>query len=289
KNILLLRQLPSISGYSSIWDNIGGTQNKGLEVTLNTHNIKAGDFSWDMGINFSINRNKITQLYGDNKDDIGNKWFIGKPLRAVYDYVVEGVWQKGEDPSHQDPSAEPGDLKFKDLNGDGKITSADRKYLGTGLPSWIGGMRNTFNYKNLSLNIFIQTFQGALVNNPALDWKDQAGRMNMPAGLGYWTPENRNNKNPSLAYINSRRYGYAKDKSYTRIKDITLTYNFPKKVLSKYKLSSLAVYVSGRNLHTFTNWFGWDPEVDRNNGNALNSTDYPNTGSVVFGVNVGLQ
>src|SRR5699024_596794 len=120
KNILLLRQLPSISGYSSIWDNIGGTQNKGLEVTLNTHNIKAGDFSWDMGINFSINRNKITQLYGDNKDDIGNKWFIGKPLRAVYDYVVEGVWQKGEDPSHQDPSAEPGDLKFKDLNGDGK-------------------------------------------------------------------------------------------------------------------------------------------------------------------------
>src|SRR5699024_10922568 len=209
KNILLLRQLPSISGYSSIWDNIGGTQNKGLEVTLNTHNIKAGDFSWDMGINFSINRNKITQLYGDNKDDIGNKWFIGKPLRAVYDYVVEGVWQKGEDPSHQDPSAEPGDLKFNDLNGDGKVTSADRKYLGSGLPSWIGGMRNTFNYKNLSLNIFIQTFQGALVNNPALDWKDQAGRMNMPAGLGYWTPENRNNKNPSLAYINSRRYGYA--------------------------------------------------------------------------------
>lgn len=162
-------------------------------------------------------------------------------------------------------------------------------YLGTGLPSWIGGMTNTFTYKNFTLNIFIQTFQGALRNNPALDWKDQAGRINMPAKLGYWTSDNKNNSQPSLAYINSRRYGFPEKDSYTRIKDITLTYTVPHALLEKYKLANLSIYLSGRNLHTFTNWFGWDPEVDRDNGNALNSTDYPNTGSVVLGVNVGLQ
>ncbi|TAM98011.1 MAG: SusC/RagA family TonB-linked outer membrane protein [Chitinophagaceae bacterium] len=289
KNLLLQRQIPSITGYTSILDNIGGTQNRGIEITLNTHNLASGNFSWNTGINFSLNRNKITQLYGDNKDDIGNKWFIGKPLEAVYDYVLEGVWQAGQDPSKQDPSAKSGDLKFRDLNGDGKITSADRMYLGTGLPSWIGGMTNTFTYKNFTLNIFIQTFQGALRNNPALDWKDQAGRINMPAKLGYWTSDNKNNSQPSLAYINSRRYGFPEKDSYTRIKDITLTYTVPHALLEKYKLANLSIYLSGRNLHTFTNWFGWDPEVDRDNGNALNSTDYPNTGSVVLGVNVGLQ
>lgn len=288
KNLLLQRQIPSITGYTSILDNIGRTQNNGFEVTIQSHNVNIGNFSWTTRANFSLNRNKITQLYGNNTSDIGNKWFIGKSLEAVYDYVQEGVWQVGQDPSKQDPSAKPGDLKFKDLNGDGKITSADREYLGTNLPSWIGGMTNTFTYKQFSLNIFIQTFQGALINNYTLNWADQAGRINLPQ-MGYWTTANKNNSMPSLAYINSRHYGFPQKDSYTRIKDITLSFEVPKSFLDRYNLANLSLYLSGRNLFTFTNWFGWDPEVDHNVSLSAASTNYPNTGQIIFGLNVGLK
>jgi hypothetical protein len=103
KDLLLRRQLPRITGYNSIWDNVGKTQNQGIELTLNTVNIDRGSFSWETGLNFSANQNKILALYGDSKDDIGNRWFIGKPLNAVYDYRMTGVWQVGEDPGFPGP------------------------------------------------------------------------------------------------------------------------------------------------------------------------------------------
>lgn len=288
-NLLLSRQIPSISGYTSILDNIGATQNRGIEVTLNTHNIASKNFNWTTNLNFSANKNKITRLYGDNKDDIGNKWFIGKSLGAVYDYAMTGIWQQGDDVSHTDPTAKAGDIRFRDINGDGKINTSDRMYLGTTLPKWIGGITNTFSYKQFSLNVFIQTFQGAIKNNSNLNWADQAGRMNLPAGLPYWTAANKSNALPALSYTNSRSYGFSKNDSYTRIKDITFTYTVPQQQLEKYKLAALSFYVSGRNLHTFTNWFGWDPEVDGTLGSSGASTNYPNTGTVVVGINVGLK
>jgi TonB-linked SusC/RagA family outer membrane protein len=295
KDLLLKRQIPAISGYPSIYDNLGSVANKGMEVTLNTVNLKLHNFSWSTNFNFAINRNKVISLYGDNKDDIGNKWFIGKPLYAVYDYKLAGVWQVGEDASKVDPGAVPGDLKFVDENKDGKINEADKVYQGTSLPKWNGGMINNFNYKNFHLSVFVQTSQGAMINNPILNLQDYAGRVNIPAQVGYWTAENKNNSQPSLSYTNPRLYAYPVKQSFTRIKDVTFSYTLPQSIADKLKLGSLTAYISGRNLHTFTNWVGLDPELSVNANQAgtananLSYGIYPLVSSYVLGVNVSLR
>lgn len=287
---LLRRNLPAATGYATVWDNLGKLSNKGLEITLNTINVKTGDFKWETMVNFSRNRNKIVDIYGDKKDDVGNRWFIGQPISVIYDYNMQGIWQVGEDPSSQDPGVKPGDLKFEDRDGSKTITADDRMVLGSTLPKWIGGLTNTFHYKNWHLNIFIQTFQGALKNNVNLTWADEAGRMNTAKEIGYWTEENKSNSRPSLRYNNSRGYGYASDNSYTRIKDATLSYTTPQKLLNKTGLGSLTFYLSGRNLYTFTNWIGWDPENDFTfRGSNGWESNYPLVRSFIFGVNVGLR
>jgi len=288
--LLLKRSLPAITGYSSVWDNIGKVANKGLEVTLNTKNIDGRDFRWESNIVYAINRNKIVSLYGDGKDDIGNRWFIGKPISVIYDYKMTGVWQTGEDASKQDPGAKPGDLKFADTNGDGKITADDRVIQGQTTPKWTGGITNTFHYKQFNLSVFIQTAQGMLKNNADLNYADESGRRNTPAAIEYWTPSNGNNSFQSLAYTNTRGYGYPRDASYTRIKDVTFSYVVPQVLLDKAHINGLTFYVSGRNLHTFTKWIGWDPENNystRGSGDWTNN--YPTTRTFVFGANISLK
>ncbi|CAH0123949.1 MULTISPECIES: TonB-dependent receptor [unclassified Pedobacter] len=299
--LLLNRALPIITGYSRVLENIGKTTNKGLEITLNTQNIAGKDFRWETMFVFATNKNKITNLYGDGKDDLGNRWFIGKPIRVVYDYQMTGVWQTGEDVSKQDPTAKPGSLKFADLTSDGKITADDRTILGQIDPKWTGGLTNTFHYKNINLSIFIQTAQGMTRNNTDLGYGDETGRRNTPAEIGYWTPENMSQTRPALSYNNTLGYGYASDASYTRIKDVTLSYVFAQSVLDKLHLGSLTVYASGRNLHTFTKWVGWDPEQTTysrgsGDGNANQqafaadwTNNYPLTRTFVLGLNVSLR
>ncbi|HEY9260973.1 MAG TPA: hypothetical protein VIP81_23575, partial [Chitinophaga sp.] len=143
----------------------------------------------------------------------------------------------------------------------GKIEANDRTYLGSQLPKYVAGLTNTFRYKNLTLNIFIQDVHGGMRANPILDNRDQAGIVNLPADIPYWTSENKINTNPALFYTNPKGYKYAKDASFARLKDITLSYNFDKQVLQRHKISSLQVYISGRNLATFTKWQGYDPET----------------------------
>ncbi len=289
-DILLRRSLPIITGYSFVWDNLGKTQNRGIEVMINSDNVVTNHFKWSSSANFSANKNKLVELYGDGKDDLGNRWYLGHPISIIYDYKMVGVWQAGEDASNWDPGVAPGSLKFADVNGDKKIDANDRTILGQTAPKWIGGLTNTFQYKDFSLNIFIQTFQGALKNNVTLTYADEAGRMNIPQETGYWTAANKSNTRPALSYTNTRGYGYASDNSYTRIKDISLSYNFPKAILEKMKLTNLTVYASGRNLYTFTKWIGWDPEHNYSfRGSGDWSNNYPITRQVVLGVNVTLR
>lgn len=290
EDILLSRRIPIITGYESVLDNLGKTENTGIEISLNTVNIKTKDFTWESNINFSSNKNKLVELYGDGKDDVGNRWFLGKPIRVNYDYLLVGVWQVGEDASQWDPGAKPGDLKFADINGDKKITADDRTVIGSPNPKWIGGLTNTFHYKNFHLNIFIQTVQGAIRNNVTLTFADEGGRMNTPKEVGYWTEENKSQTRPALSYFNTRGYGYPSDNSYTRIKDISLSYVFPQDKMEKLGLGSLTVYVSGRNLYTFTDWIGWDPEYTYYfRGSSDWTNNYPNTRSIVLGANITLR
>jgi len=289
--LLLNRALPTITGYNQVLFNIGKVANKGVEVTLNTRNIVSSDFKWESLIVFAANKNRLVDLYGDGLDDLGNRWFIGKPISVVYDYRMTGVWQTGEDASKQDPGAKPGDLKFADLNGDGKITAdLDKEILGQTAPKWTGGLTNTFHYKNVNLSVFIQTAQGMTKNDADYNYADEAGRRNTPAEIGYWTPTNASNQFQSLSYTNTRGYGYAHDASYTRIKDITLSYVFAPKMLEKMHLAGLTVYASGRNLKTFTNWIGWDPENNyQTRGSGDFANNYPLARTFVFGVNVSLK
>ena len=308
-DVLMKRTLPNVSGYSSMWANMGKTANKGVELTINTKNIVTKDFTWSSGLVLSWNKNEIKDLYGDKKSDVGNKWFIGEPIGVVYDYVMEGIWQEDEIASgahlNQDPNAEAGQVKLKDISGpdgvpDGKITPEyDRVVQGQTSPKWTGGLTNTFTWKDLTLSVFIQTVQGVLRGNNLYSINStEIGRQNTPVELGYWTPENKSNEFKSLA-SNSNPYGYSfpKDASFTRIKDITLSYNFPQSILKKMGIGGLTVYASGRNLFTFTSWLGWDPEsrqiargssqYDSTNGvTVYDGSNYPMTRSYVFGLNL---
>jgi TonB-linked SusC/RagA family outer membrane protein len=287
--LLMERSIPVITGYSSVWDNIGKTNNIGIDLTLNTVNVKTESFKWETNANFSAFRNKIIDLYGDKTDNKDSKLFIGQPISVIYDYKMIGVWQKGEE-GLSTYDASPGDLKFKDVNNDGVIDSKDKVIQGSTYPKWTGGITNTFQYKNLTLSIFIQTFQGALKNNSDLNYSDEQGRRNTPKAVGYWTEDNKSNTRPSLAYSNTKGYGYPSDNSYTRIKDVTLSYSLPQSMLSKILLSNLTFYISGRNLYTFTKWIGWDPEMTYyTRGSSDWSNNYPNVRSFVFGINASLK
>lgn len=292
-DLLLNRTIPSITGSTVILDNVGKVENKGLEISLNSVNIDTKDFRWETNVNFSTYKNKITELYGDGKDDIANKWFLGKSLGAIYDFEKQGIWQESEIAAgahlNQDPTARAGDIKFADLNGDGKIDAQnDRKYLGNSLPDWTGGITNRFTYKDFTLSIFFQTVQGVLKNNPDINLGDEQGRRNTPAAYGYWTPENQSNEWPSLiAYQNNKGYGFPKDASFIRLQDIRLSYNVPSELLSKFQINSLVLYASGRNLHTWTNWVGWDPENSQSyRGSGDWTNNYPLVQTFSLGLNV---
>jgi len=289
-NLLLARQLPSPSGYASVLQNIGKLQNRGLDVTLNTVNVKTRNFTWQTTVVFSTYKNKLLQLYGDNKDDIGNSWFLGKSLGAIYTYQLQGIWQTGEDPSGVDPSAKPGYLKFADRDHSHTITAAgDRTIVGYTNPKWTGGITNTFSYKSLSLRIFIQTVQGNRRNNQYYDNADQSGAINLPASVGYWTAANNNNSRPSLAYTNPYNYAYPSKANFTRIKDITLNYVLPQEMVSKWGFGNITAYVSGRNIHTWTPWLGWDPEANYQSLPFGTYNNYPLVASYVFGLNFSLK
>jgi hypothetical protein len=287
-------------------------RNQGVDVTLTTANIQTSAFTWETNFNFSAVRNRVTQIYGVGGDDIGSNLFIGKPLFGIYSYVKTGVWQQGEDVTKQDPTAKPGDLKFADLDGNGVINTLDRTYLGSSIPDWQGGVTNTFTYKGFSLRVFFQTAQGILKSNGNLNFVDLGGRSNTPQEIGYWTAQNASQDRPGLNYTNPRGYSYPSNASYTRLKDVTLNYTFPAAITDKLHLGSLSVYLSGRNLYTWTSWKGWDPEQNYTLGNGTGNIDnatssnaisvnpvnsgtntayanYPNVRTVVLGLNVSLR
>jgi TonB-linked SusC/RagA family outer membrane protein len=288
KDLLLYRALPGITGYNRVLANLGKVANKGLEVSLRSQNVEGKNFRWESTVNFSTNKNRIIDLYGDKQSDIGNRWFINGPINVIYDYKVEGVWQVGEDPGSLDSGAKPGDLKFADVNGDKVITPADRTVLGQRAPKWLGGLTNTFHYKNFHLNVFVQTAQGVTKNNSALKVTDVGKRANIPEAFNYWTPQNKSNAMPGLTFENVQAYQFPQDASYTRIKDVTLSFTAPQKLLKAIKLGGLTLYASGRNLVTFTKWVGWDPEPDYIQGSG-NQNNYPLVRSFIFGANVTLR
>ncbi|PWK27671.1 TonB-linked SusC/RagA family outer membrane protein [Arcicella aurantiaca] len=284
-NLLLDRGLPPTSGVTTVKQNIGKTRNQGIEVTIGTTNIRTKNFSWNSNITFTKNNEEIVELVtGGN--DIGNGWFIGQPINVFYDYQKTGIWQTSEADvaSKILPIQTPGEIKVMDQNGDSKIDAInDRVILGNPRPKWSGGLDNTFKFKNFDLNVFIYARMGQMINADRYARFDAQGAGNSTAGIDYWTPENptnaypRPNKNGGLKYTSTLGY---QDGSFARIRNITLGYNIPATILRSKTIKNIKVYVTGKNLFTFSK-LDYDPERG-------GSENFPMTKLFVFGLNVNL-
>lgn len=290
-DLLVQRSLPSMSGFSSIWTNLGEVQNQGIEFTLNTENINKEAFSWTTSVNFSKNANKIISLYGadtdnDGKedDDLGNRWFIGHPIDVFYDFVDDGIYQTGDDiPSNY----KPGDRRFKDLNGDMNLdASNDRMIVGLGQPKYRLGLGNNVRYKNFTFSVFFSSMLGWKGEFRKADPNSNFGA-NYPARQlnqfdnGWWTPENESNTAPSLGYNNPLQASFYFSRNYIRLQDVSLAYNLPENLLSRIHLKGLTISLSGKNLKTFTKWPGSDPESGETIG-------FPMPRTVAIGCNIVL-
>lgn len=272
-DVLVQRALPKTTGYSSVWTNIGGIENKGIEVGLTTVNIQKS-FNWQSRFQFSLNRDKITKLYGgENDKDLGNSWFVGKPISAIYSYYVDGVWQEQDlFDGNIMTNYYPGQFKLRDLNNDGKITAADdRDIIGYGTPNYRFSVNNTFSYKKFTLSIFVNSIQGGnnyyMGNNSdavVAGGTDQSYRVNRTSIRSYWRPDNPVNNAPGMYYAPPIGHGVYESKSFVRLQDVSLSYQFGKRILNQIGLNDLQIYVSGKNLYTWTKWSGWDPEVGDN-------------------------
>lgn len=266
RDLLLRQSIPNMSGFTTFLRNIGETENRGLEIAFNSTNLQRGAFQWNSGIVFSLNRNKIKKLTGNDlnndgveDDDISSGWFIGHPLGSNFDYVFDGIYQEGDDLSLI-PSAKPGHVKFKDLDGDGIITAKDRTVISSNEAAFVAGITNTFSYKGLSLMILFNLRQGGEspnnTLNPGTNYYDLMNTLDVP----YWTPGNPINTHPSINYRNPLGYRFYQNRSFVRLQDISLSYDIPSRVISKIGLHNLKVFASGKNLVTWTKWNGWDPE-----------------------------
>jgi TonB-linked SusC/RagA family outer membrane protein len=278
KDLLMTRNVPVMNGYTSIWYNIGKTENKGFEFNLNTKNVEGKKFGWTTNLNFSLSRDKIVELRGDGKDDLANNWFIGKPLRVYFDYNLTGIWQTGENiAGSAQPSAKPGYPKFQDVVEDKKIDAKDRIIMGSKLPSWVGGMTNTFSYGNWSLAVYVNTVQGIIKADNI-----EGTYIDVP----YWREDRPSNKFAARGIIQPTPYGTYRDASYVRINNASLSYNVPKKTLDRLGISNLRLYLSGQNLYTFTHWLGYDPEA-QNTDITYFDGPYPDSRTITLGLNLG--
>lgn len=292
KDLLLSRPLPTTSGFSSITENVGRVENKGIELTLETRNF-VGDFSWNTQFNISGNRNKVLELYnGQPIDDIGrggNRIMEGQPIGIFYSYKSLGV----------DPST--GDIVYADTNFDGVITSEDRTIVGNPHPDFIYGLTNNFSYKGFDLSIFLQGSQGNDVFNGSRLFLEslQGGDNQTTAILRRWrqpgdiTDIPRATTDPVKAAQNKRVSSrFIEDGSYLRFKNVTLGYSLDDEMLRKTFFSSIRVYLSAQNLFTFTNYTGLDPEVNyRGDDNSVIGTDfftYPQAQTFTLGINLKL-
>jgi TonB-linked SusC/RagA family outer membrane protein len=290
KDLLLARPLPGTSGFSTIVENIGEIENKGVEFTL-SGNSTLGSLRWTSQLNMSFNRNKVLQLYnGQPIDDLGrggNRVQEGEPLGIFYSFKSLGV----------DPST--GDIVFADTNFDGEITTDDRIKVGDPNPDFIGGFTNTFAYGGFDLSVFLQFSYGNDVFNGSRLFLEslQGGDNQIGAVTRRWrqpgdiTDIPRATSDGVKASENKRVSSrFIEDGSYLRVKNVTLGYNFGSALTNKLHLTSLRVYVSSQNLFTFTDYTGLDPEVNyRGNDTQVIGTDFftfPQARAVTFGVNL---
>lgn len=296
-DMIMSRSLPGFTGFGSITTNLGKVENRGFEISLNTQNVRRGDFSWNSVFGISKYKNTIKHLYYiyDNvvddqgnitgtreRNDIGNGWFIGQSVSAIWNYRVTGIWQANEAAEAAKYGQRPGDPKVANnytaddrKNADGSTTAVyndnDKEFLGQTAPPVMWSLRNDFNYKNLNISVNMYSYMGHKSLNGA--YLNQDNGTSLVTNLAnayakdYWTLENPSNNVARLdakgpAGVNAP--GMLYDRSFIRLENITIGYKLPRTLLAGRGIDNLKIFGSIRNVAVWKkdkNWDYWDVET----------------------------
>lgn len=292
-SLLLRRQLPPTSGYASILQNIGGTETKGFEITLNSTILDLpNSLKWTAEFNLASLTEEIVDLAlkgpnGEKIDDVGNNWFIGEPIRAFYDYKKLGIWQASEKDQAAAYGQFPGEIKLADLNNDGAIDATnDRMVLGNDVPKAYGGLNNKFEFKGVDFSFFFYYRLGFMINSDFSNAQaTMQGRYNNIA-VDYWTIDNptnaypRPNKNQeNITYGSSLRY---MDGGFVKLRNVTLGYSLPPTVIDRLRMTKLRVYFTAQNPLIWSDYKLFDPERAGN----VTSGEMPSSILYMGGLNI---
>jgi TonB-linked SusC/RagA family outer membrane protein len=325
-NLIINIPIPPSYGFGTggnVPTNAAAMRNTGFEFQANYYK-RDGDFKWDISGIFSLIRNKVTKLNTETASfpagedaDFGNgaitNTVVGQPIQSFFGYVVDGIFQNATEiangPIHNPGVTSPGDIRFRDISGpdgkpDGRITDADRTFIGSYLPKFTYSLNYSASYKNLDASIFLQGVQGNKIFNADRVITEGMIRL-FNSGtqvLNAWTPTNTNTDIPRAvsgdpnqnARVSTR---FIENGSYLRLKNLMIGYNFAAGRLQSWTkgvVQRFRIYVSAQNLLTLTDYKGWDPEVGAVNTKAnrtlttgIDYGQYPSARSFQFGLQVG--
>ena len=317
-NMIVARSAPYMTGFTSVYDNVGLVTNKGVEITLNSVNINGdGDKSllWTSSLVFDSNANCVKELYGkdykgEESDDVANavaygfdSYYalqVGHPIGSAYDLKKLGIFNSYDEiKAYVDaegnmiqPDATPGDIKFEDWNNDGKINEKDRHFLGSPDPLFTVNFGNTFTWKNFSLYFNFRWAQGDdthyLWFDPNAFGTNQSSGAQL-AAVDPWSETNHSQTYPKRDYNNTLNYLFWNTRTFLKLKDLSLSYTLPQNLVKKAGISNARVYVAATDLFTITGWSGLDPETGGTIAGNASSSRYGSNGTyktVTFGVNL---
>ncbi len=310
EDLLYSQPLPSSTGFSSIISNIGSVENKGFDVGVTAEWLQSRGDGLNLSTTLSVsrNRNKVTALYKNLPQYGTNSIIVGRPIGVFYGYVMDGIFQtQAEVAAHATQTVNtnprlatgPGDIRFRDLNGDNVINADDRTVIGNPWPDYEGGISNTASYKGFDVSAFFQFSQGNEIYNGIRIYSDRFGSdgdNHTARALERWTPTNPSNTEPRAIWgdpnANTRTSSrFIEDGSYWRLKNVVLGYRLPAAIAAKAGARSARIYVQGQNLITRTDYSGFDPEVN-SSGNSTTTRGWdfyalPQTRTITFGFNLG--
>ena len=300
RDMLVKASIPITSGFedtTTTYTNAGKVRNQGIEMSLHTINL-TGELGWETNLTATYNKNKIKDLNSDVPyyiNQINNSYvtMLAKdyPINVFYGYVTDGIFQnQSEVNTHAvQPGAEPGDIRFRDLNNDGVINDSDRTVIGNPNPSWLFSMNNSLSYKGFELSVFLQGIAGNKIYNVNnIDNTGMAAAYNQTTDvLKRWQGEGTSNSMPRAVFGDPNQNTRVSDRfvengSYLRLKNITLSYTFPKQWLQKAQIENARLSLSCENVATITGYSGFDPEVGIN---GIDQNRYPISRTFSLGLN----
>ena len=300
RDMLVKASIPITSGFedtTTTYTNAGKVRNQGIEMSLHTINL-TGELGWETNLTATYNKNKIKDLNSDVPyyiNQINNSYvtMLAKdyPINVFYGYVTDGIFQnQSEVNTHAvQPGAEPGDIRFRDLNNDGVINDSDRTVIGNPNPSWLFSMNNSLSYKGFELSVFLQGIAGNKIYNANnIDNTGMAAAYNQTTDvLKRWQGEETSNSMPRAVFGDPNQNTRVSDRfvengSYLRLKNITLSYTFPKQWLQKAQIENARLSLSCENVATITGYSGFDPEVGIN---GIDQNRYPISRTFSLGLN----